>query len=130
MELKVEKFLNEMSMDRSDAIDRCLSLGEKFAEHFNKVMEEGQDSPDFKHHCHEMQVWFDTTKKITLKPKGKYLTIEYWIDWFFTAGQTVEKLIDSKYEDEYEVLIRELIFDKNKRVEEIVKSLFTKELNQ
>ena len=123
MRLRTEKLLSEMSMDRSDAIDKCLSLGEKFTEHFNEIMKEGQDSPDFKHHCHEMQVWFDTVKKITLKPKGKCLTIEYWIDWFFTAGQTVEKLIDSEYEDEYEILIRSLIVDKDRKIEEIIRSL-------
>lgn len=112
-----------MSMDRSDAIDKCLSLGEKFTEHFNEIMKEGVQSSNFKHHCHEMQVWFDTVKKITLKPKGKYLTIEYLVDWFFTAGQTVEKLIDDEYEDEYETLIRSLLIDKDRKIEDIIRNL-------
>ena len=35
-----EELLNEMAMSRADAIDRCISLGKKFLEHFHKVYTE------------------------------------------------------------------------------------------
>ena len=123
MELNIDNALYEMSLSRNDAIDRCVSLGDQFAKHFNKVMQEGTDSSDFKHHCHEMQVWYDAAKKITLKPKGKYLTLEYWIDWFFTAGRTVDDLIYPDYTDEYEQLIRSLVLGTSDKIEDIVRSI-------
>lgn len=115
--------LNEMSFEKNQAIDTSVELGEQFAKHFVKIMEEGFKNPNFKHHCHEMQVWFDKVKKITIKPKTKHLTIEQWIDWFFTAGQSIELLIPESYQDEYEILIKELIIDKDKKIIDIISSL-------
>ena len=43
-----------MAYPRDYIIDRCSSLGNQFAKHFNKVVKEGKDSPNFSHHCHEM----------------------------------------------------------------------------
>ena len=114
--------LDEMSFEKNQAVDIAVELGEQFAKHFVKVMKEGY-SPDFKHHCHQMQVWFDKVKNITIKPKTKHLTIEQWIDWFFTAGQSIELLIPESYQDEYEILIKELIIDKDRKVIDIISAL-------
>ena len=71
--------LNEMSYPRSEAIDRCASLGEKFIEHFEKSYIGGIDSEDLKHHCAEMQSWYDAVNRMTIKPRAKMLETElFW----------------------------------------------------
>lgn len=115
--------LNEMAFERNQAIDIIVELGHQFANHFVKVMQEGFKSPNLKHHCHEMQVWFDKVKRITIKPKTKHLTIEQWIDWFFTAGQSIEIIIPEEYQEQYETLLKELIFNKEIKIIDIISSL-------
>lgn len=110
--------INEMALSRSDAIDLCLNLGKEFAEHFVKVVTEGVNSENFNHHCSEMQAWFDKVRKIKLKPKGKTLNIEQYIDWFFTVGQNTEDVVGENNVDLYEKLIAKLLnllnlYDKN-----------------
>ena len=95
----------EMAMERAPAIDRCLSLGEKLVEHFNIIMRNGPKDTAFLHHCDEMQNWINSVNNITLKPKSKPLSIDQWMDWFFTAGSSFEKIIDEPYEEAYQKLV-------------------------
>jgi len=46
-----------MAMERSDAIGKCMELGNEFIEHFIKVADGGPYGRDFEHHCKEMQTW-------------------------------------------------------------------------
>lgn len=43
----------EMALNKLDAMDRCISLGEKFAEHFNKLFTDKEYEQN--HHLSEMQ---------------------------------------------------------------------------
>ena len=92
--------LNEMSMSRSDAIDRCISLGKKFIEHFHKVYNSPYDD-SVKHWIIEMEGWYNSVKEIRIKPKGKFLGITLLNDCFFTAGAEPTdfvKMSDEEYE--------------------------------
>lgn len=58
MEGKITQMhLSEMAMERSDAIGKCMELGNEFIEHFIKVADGGPYGRDFEHHCKEMQTW-------------------------------------------------------------------------
>ena len=39
--------LNEMTFNRADAIDICMSIGKRFAEHFDKIYQEHRKTPCF-----------------------------------------------------------------------------------
>lgn len=115
--------ITEMSLSRVDTIDRCMSLGKQFAEHFNVICKESTKSLNFKHHCHDMQVWFDTVLSIRIKPKGKHLTVEQLVDWFFTSGQNIEDIIDEDYQDIYDVLIRKLVSNDQCKIIDIMSDI-------
>ena len=102
----------EMTYDRPDAIDRCSSLGKRFVEHFTKVCKEGINSPDFKHHCQEMQSWWDDVKGIKLKDSKKPISISALNDWFFTLGRDPEDFIPEEYIDFYTKLYLSLLSDR------------------
>lgn len=101
--------LNEMAMSRGDAIDLCISLGEKFIEHFNKIVELGLNDEYFNHHCVEMQAWFDRVNKIKLKTTNKNLTIEQLVDWFFTCGENIEDVVSETSVELYNNFIIKLL---------------------
>lgn len=82
--------VDEMAYDRSDAINRCASLGKKFITHFHKVYVGGLDDVDFPHHCQEMQTWYEDVRSIRLKSNKKLLTVMNLLDWFFTVGSSIE----------------------------------------
>lgn len=117
----------EMAMERAPAIDRCLSLGEKFVEHFNIIMRNGLKDADFFHHCDEMQNWVNSVNNITLKPKSKSLSMDQWMDWFFTAGSSFEKIIDEPYEEAYQKLVMLYLSDTEKSIKNIFTNYIFKE---
>lgn len=108
----------EMAYSRSDAIDRCASLGKQFIKHFIKIMDAGGiNDPDFIHHCDiEMFSWLNEVKNIRLKPKNKALNSEYLMDWFFTTGSSIDVVIPESYEDVYSLFVVKLLADKTKKV--------------
>ena len=96
--------LNEMASPRAHAIDICISLGEEFIEHFKEICQKGVSDRDFKHHCQELQAWYDKIKKIVIKQTNKKISKIQMIDWFFTCGSSLEELFDdddiqTKYEE-------------------------------
>lgn len=114
--------LNEMAYDRSYVIDKCYSLGTQFIEHFKKTYKLGINDKDFKHHCQEMQTWYDTIKNIVLKYNNKKISNDQLVNWFFTAGSSVEVLFgNDEAGDIYDELIAELI--SNKRNNKVVNVL-------
>lgn len=101
--------VNEMAYKRTDAIDRCYDLGKKFTEHFRLIVKLGKEDIDFKHHCQELQAWYDKVKNIKLKETKKFLRISDLWDWFFTVGQSIEDVIpEEQYQDIYEKFYLEL----------------------
>lgn len=116
--------LNEMAITRSEAIDKCYSFGKQFIEHFHKIMSEGKSADEFKHHCKEMQNFYDYVKQITLKQNNKKLPIDYLINWFFTIGSNVDEVIKEPYVDIYEQLMIRLLQDRmNSKVFDILNEL-------
>lgn len=84
-----EAYLVEMSIKRSDAMDKCMELGEKFIEHFNKIYNEN-DEGTIHHHAKEMQAWLNKVLKITLRPNGKYIAMDDIVGWFIEGGTNPE----------------------------------------
>lgn len=118
-----EDYLTEMAYKRTDAIDRCFNLGKKFTEHFNTIAKLGKDDVDFKHHCQELQSWYDSVKSIKLKENNKYITRGNLWDWFFTVGQNVEDVILEPYQELYEDFCFTLLSNSNKTIYEILSEL-------
>ena len=80
---KTENKLKEQ-LERSDAINRCYSLGKRFIGHFDKIYKNPL-AQDVNRYCMEMQAWYNQVKVITLKEDKKTLSKNCLIDWFFTA---------------------------------------------
>ena len=105
--------LYEMSMPRADAIDRCVSLGKRFIEHFHKVYVSPYDEA-VNHWVTELENWYKLVKEIRLKPKGNFLGITFLNDCFFTAGAEPTDFVEmsdkefSDYERFYTALDRGL----------------------
>lgn len=104
--------LNEMAMNRNDAVKLCVDLGNEFIDHFHKVMREGKLAQDFEHHCKEMDTWWRKVRDIKLKQNNKIISTNHLIDWFFTAGSDVEIKIEESYQDVYEHLYINLLQDR------------------
>lgn len=120
----MEKLI-EMALSRLDAMDRCINYGERFCEHFNIICSEGKQSENFKHHCAELQGWFKTVCKIKTKHNGKALSDEDLTDWFFTAGTTMEDVINKEYISIYKTFVEALLCNKdsNKLISDILEDL-------
>ena len=95
-----------MAMSRRDAIDRCVSLGKQFIEHFHKVYTD-TDNATRKHHLAEMQNWYDSVMTIKLTTNNKKLNAKNLYEWFFTAG----RLVADWFEDEDEIYRYDLFVD-------------------
>lgn len=81
--------INDMALSRTDAMDRCISLGKKFIEHFDKVYKNPNDSAR-NHWLSEMNTWWKSVKEIKLKNTNKPPLNGEYRDWFFTAGANPE----------------------------------------
>lgn len=81
--------LVDMALTRQDAMDRCVSLGKKFIEHFDKIYN-NRNNNTFNHWAKEMKNWLNQVKEIKLKPKNNYILNGQLRDWFFTAGAAPE----------------------------------------
>ena len=119
------QLLIEMALSRLDAMDRCISYGERFCDHFNLVCKNGLASSDFKHHCGELQGWFKTIKKIKTKSDNKELKNEDLIDWFFTAGQNIEDVIQPEYVETYKKFIDRLLANNDQLISDILIELLS-----
>ena len=117
--------VDEMAVEQSKAISLCMSLGRQFIEHFHKVYVEGVNSPNFKHHCHEMQTWYDTVRNIKLKSNNKPISRIHLMDWFFTVGASVEDFLSGEEADKYEQLVLGLLTTPSSKVEDILMKLLS-----
>ena len=108
-----DNYLVEMAMPRKDAIDRCISLGREFVEHFHKVYSE-PNVEAVNHWVGEMRTWYSDVKMIRLKPNNKPLGITMLNDCFFTCGSDPTDIVPmtdeelNKYEQFYIALDRGL----------------------
>lgn len=125
MEFINENYLTEMAMRRGEAIDNCEELGEKFTEHFNTITKLGKEDVDFKHHCQELQTWYDRARKIKLKETKKLITKGNLWDWFFTVGQNVEDVIEEPYQELYEDFCFRLLSNTDKTIYEVLSELLS-----
>lgn len=122
-----EESLVEMALSRLDAMDRCISYGEQFCEHFNIICEEGIESDNFNHHCGELQGWYKIVCKIKTKNNNKELSNEDLVDWFFTAGANVEDVINKDYISIYKKFINIMLNNRNNQqlVSDIISDLLS-----
>lgn len=115
--------LNEMTLERNDAIIKCGSLGRQFIEHFHKIVKSGKSAQDFNHHCSEMQNWWDDVRVIVLKCNKKTISMTQLLDWFLTAGSSVEIIIEEPYQDIYEKFCISLIANPDKKIKDNLSNL-------
>lgn len=97
----IDSTISDMALSRADAIERCISLGKKFIEHFDKIYKNPNDS-SVQHWKGEMKGWLNSVKEIKLKNTNKPLLNTELHDWFFTAGANVEDFISNPMTDEIE----------------------------
>lgn len=116
-----EEYLYEIALSRTEAMDRCISLGEQFIEHFDEIYKE-PNCQAVDHWCSEMQTWFNKVRKIVLKHNNKKLNRTQMRDWFFTFGYDPSMYFDNRDETEaYEEFIDEL--EDTGSVEQAIKSV-------
>lgn len=116
--------ISEFADSRQKIVADCTSLGKQFAHHFNKIMDEGTESPYFDHHCNELQKFFNQVNNVKFKHNNKRLTTENLVDWFFTTGQNVEDVAKKQYVDAYDKLITYLVANRdNFNIKEIMTKL-------
>lgn len=125
MEFINENYLTEMAYKRADAIDRCFNLGKKFTEHFNIIAKLGKDDIDFKHHCQELQNWYDNARSIKLKENKQLIKRSELWDWFFTVGQNVEDVILEPYQELYEDFCFRLLSNTDKTIYKVLSELLS-----
>lgn len=116
--------ISEFANSRQKIVADCISLGKQFAHHFNKIMDEGTESPYFSHHCDELQNYFNQVSSVKFKHNNKRLTTENLLDWFFTTGQNVEDVVKEQYVDAYDKLITYLVVNRdNSNIKETMTKL-------
>lgn len=95
----IDSTIVDMALSRADAMERCISLGKRFIEHFDKIYKNPNDS-SVQHWKGEMKGWLDSVKEIKLKNTNKPLLNTELHDWFFTAGANVGDFIRNPIGDE------------------------------
>lgn len=83
--------LNDLSLERNEAMDKCYELGEKFIEHFEKIYLKPSDQ-SINHWYSEMQGWFDKVASMSLKHNKKVISDKNIIGWFFQKWSNEENL--------------------------------------
>lgn len=121
---RVDNILNEMAFERSDGVKLCIDLGYEFVSHFKKTFDNGASALDFKHHCAEMQAWWNKIREIKWKFNKKQISKIDLIDLFFTCGSDVETILGDEYEEVYEKFILILLQDYNTSIEEAFMQIF------
>ena len=91
--------VNEQAMTQKDAMDRCISLGNQFIEHFDKIYNDKNEDAN-KRRAQEMQDWLEQVNRIKLTHNNRFIPFDKKIDWFFTAGSDADTLFDDVRESE------------------------------
>lgn len=118
--------LNEMAIDRGDAVTVCVKLSREFINHFNKAFREGIESPSFSHHCDEMQAWWDKVNGFVLKQNKKKVASSDLVDWFFLGGSDTDKIFkgDEDRIDVYNEFMIKILGDRdNADLESILREI-------
>lgn len=92
---------NNITLSRVDAMDRCISLGKNFIEHFDKIYNNSNEQ-SVNHWINEMTNWYEEVKQITLENTNKPILKGELRDWFFTAGANPENFMNHATNDELE----------------------------
>lgn len=118
--------LQEMTYNRSDAIDKCYIQGKPFIEHFHECMQDLLDNnkDSYRHYALEMQSLWDAVKDIKLTSNNKKLLCDQLINWFFTVGSGVEDVIDADYQEVYERFYIELLKDRYAKIVVVLAYIF------
>lgn len=128
MKLIFEQSLTEMAMSRTDAIDRCQSLGKQFITHFDKIYNES-DKEVRSHWESEMNTFWEKVKDIKLKGNKNSLSFSNLHDWFFTACQNAEDFMTAEDKEAEEELYNNFIIglhqNRNKQVSEVLSQLLS-----
>lgn len=96
------KKVRDMALSRTDAMDRCINLGKKFIEHFDKIYKEPKAQAR-NHWEGEMQNWLNSVKQIKLKSTNDVILNGDLRDWFFTAGANPQDFIKNPTNEELKV---------------------------
>lgn len=115
----------DMAMQRNDAIDRCIKLGEKFIEHFHKIYKNPSDI-NVNHRAGEMQGWLNSVKKIKLKESKDFILNGDLYDWFYTAGSSPDVIVPEMDHNElkiYDKFVMKCLINNNVKnsIKEVIK---------
>lgn len=91
--------INDMALSRADAMDRCINLGIKFIQHFDKIYK-NKDTREVNHWAGEMSGWYKSVKQIKLKQSNSYILDGELRDWFFTAGANPQDFMSNPTTEE------------------------------
>lgn len=101
-EIAAIKKIRDMALSRADAMDRCINLGKKFIEHFDKIYKEPK-SQARNHWEGEMQNWLNSVKQIKLKSTNDIILNGDLRDWFFTAGANPQDFMKNPINEELKI---------------------------
>ena len=101
-EIAAIKKIRDMALSRADAMDRCINLGKKFIEHFDKIYKEPK-SQARNHWEGEMQNWLNSVKQIKLKSTNDIILNGDLRDWFFTAGANPQDFMKNPTNEELKI---------------------------
>lgn len=101
-EIDAIKKARDMALSRADAMDRCINLGKKFIEHFDKIYKEPK--AQVRNHWEgEMQNWLNSVKQIKLKSTNDIILNGDLRDWFFTAGANPQDFMKNPKNEELKI---------------------------
>lgn len=126
----VEKIsAKDFVLARTDAMNRCISLGKQFIEHFDKIYSDPTNQAN-NHWIKEMCGWWDSVKQIKLKSTNKPILNGELRDWFFTAGANPQDFMHTATNEElsaYDSFITNVI--NGVSVEDAIREAFVKDCN-
>lgn len=122
----LNKNLSEQAYDKYRVEDKCLELGSKFVEHFDKIYND-IDSEAINHWASEMQAWFDTVRNMKMKYNNRTPNEKQLYDWFITCGQIPVDLFDNDTEAEVYDDFADDLLDVTKDVKQSLKNLYLNE---
>lgn len=124
--------LNEMAFSRQDAIDRCVGLGKKFVEHFDKIYN-NRNSIDIEHWTTEMESWWNKVKDIKMASNNRTIRDVDLLNWFFDGGQLASDFMtsndDGKEAEVFDKFARKLL-NRDTTVTELIDEMLLKENNE
>lgn len=92
----------DIVLSRTDAMDRCISLGKKFIQHFDKIYKHPESDARI-HWMTEMESWYKKVKEIKLKQSNDYILSGELRDWFFTAGANPQDFMQNPTNEELKI---------------------------